>query len=251
MINYSKIDDFYKYLNRYEEYEELISPEKLRGDLKDFQNLFALDFILNHYPKGANLLEIGGGDCKMLSALLKKHPQKYKCWSLDPLLGAGGGLLFDDILQQKKINPKITLIKQVIGDFSEDVPNNFFDCVFSISVLEHIPIDLWGRSFKDMRRSLKVDGGKTFHCIDVPIDSEISKKRYEFVNNIENEKVGFKKYNDINMQIKYSLKDPQTYFVSPITYFGWLKYMNENKDSKEEQRCYARITSINCVFKVS
>lgn len=248
MINYAKVDDFYKYLNRYEEYDELISPEKLRGDLKDFQNLFAIDFILKNYPKGGNLLEIGGGDCKMLSALLKKHPKKYKCWSLDPLLGEGGGISLDDIFLQNNINPKIQLITKEIGDFSEEVPNNFFDCVFSISVLEHIPFELWVKSFKDMRRSLKDQGGKTFHCIDVPVDSEISKKRYELINNIENKKVDFKKYNNINIPIDFSLKDPQTYFVSPMAYFGWLKYINKNQDSGEKNRAYARITSINCAF---
>ncbi|MEA5541942.1 glycosyltransferase [Limnoraphis robusta Tam1] len=129
-------------------------------DLKAYQDLLIYNLIIEHLPPASKLLEIGGGNSRVIQAL----KQDYECWNLDKLEGAGNGpTQVDNQLGYR-------LIKDYIGNFNSELPSEYFDGVFSISTLEHIPEDEtnYQRICQDIDRVLK-PGGWSFHCFDIVI----------------------------------------------------------------------------------
>ena len=138
--------------------------EKLNDcDLKVYQDMLVYNFILDNFPRGARLLEIGGCDSRVIRWL--KH--RYEFWNLDKLEGVGNGLT--DISDTSGF----WLVRDYTGAFSEELPDGYFDGVFSISVMEHVPTDpaTLGNICADIQRLLK-PGGLSLHCIDAVIKKE-------------------------------------------------------------------------------
>jgi len=129
-------------------------------DLKIYQDMLVYNFILDNFPRGARLLEIGGGDSRVITWL--KH--RYEFWNLDKLEGVGNGLTAIPEIAG------VRLVRDYIGAFSEELTNGYFDGVFSISVMEHVPTDpaTMGNISNDVLRLLK-PGGFSLHCIDAVI----------------------------------------------------------------------------------
>ncbi|MEL7444440.1 MAG: class I SAM-dependent methyltransferase [Pseudomonadota bacterium] len=246
MITYSRISDHYALLRKYEdEFPEAAAPLKIRGMLKDFQNLFVLDQILNRFPEGGRLLEIGGGSCIMMRALNKGRQQKYECWNLDPLDGSGNGPLSashagDGEVAMKSLNG-ITIIEERIGDFSPNLEDGWFDLVFSVSVMEHIPIRDWPKCFDDMHRLLK-PGGVVCHAVDLhPLDLTSAEDRLIMLR-LAQDKLFRSAAPGIAPTIDDVRKDPDTLSVSPFEYARWLRYMDEPDGP------YRRVASGNSVY---
>lgn len=156
--------DLIQFYNKYSDFVRL--REKIIGrsekdyincNLKLVQDLAMVDFIKKHIPKGSKLLEIGGGESRVLEYFSKD----YECWNLDKLEGHGNG---PKTIRSK---PKYKIIKDYIGNFNKSLPNNYFDFVFSISVFEHInePEEKLKYIMDDIERILKKDG-QSAHCID-------------------------------------------------------------------------------------
>jgi hypothetical protein len=125
-----------------------------RGVLKDIQDAFALFHLKD--LSGKRICEIGGGFSRVLPKLVPQN----ECWNIDKLEGQGGGPT------KPPKQPNVKLVKAFMGEFSSDIPNDYFDVVFSLSVVEHIPSDAYPRSILDSARALKVDGYLR-HAIDV------------------------------------------------------------------------------------
>lgn len=130
-------------------------------DLKVYQDLLVFSFILQNLETGSKLLEIGGAE----SRILKFFGNEFECWNLDKLEGIGNG--------PTVINSEgFRLVSDYIGNFNKELPDNYFDLVFSISTFEHIPIDeesLYENIKIDIDRLLK-HGGISLHCIDHSTD---------------------------------------------------------------------------------
>ncbi len=126
-------------------------------DLKVYQDALVYTYILDNFPVGARLLEIGGGESRVIRAL----KDRYDFWNLDKLEGEGFGpkALFSD--------KGFHLVSDYIGSFSPKLPDEFFDLVFSISTLEHIPQDsaTINSVIEDIQRLLR-PGGYSLHCVD-------------------------------------------------------------------------------------
>lgn len=133
-----------------------------RGVLKDVQDAFAL-FHLSGL-KGSRVCEIGGGNSRVLPKLVADN----ECWNLDKFEGQGGG---PSVVVER---PGVTLKRVFIGDFSAEVPDDYFDIVFSVSVVEHIPSDAYANAIRDCVRILK-KGGRMLHAIDVYLPDAGSK----------------------------------------------------------------------------
>jgi SAM-dependent methyltransferase len=125
-----------------------------RGVLKDVQDAFALFHLKD--LKGARVCEIGGGHSRVLPKLAGQN----ECWNVDRLEGEGGGPT------NPPNQPKVRLVRAFMGEFSEELPSDYFDVVFSISVVEHIPSESYPQSIQDCARVLK-PGGFLKHAIDV------------------------------------------------------------------------------------
>jgi len=132
-------------------------------DLKMYQDMLAYNFILDNFPRGARLLEIGGGDSRVISWL----KDRYEFWNLDKLEGVGNGLT--DIPETGGFR----LVRDYIGSFSSELPAECFDGVFSVSVLEHVPKDnaTMEAICSDIQRVLK-PGGLSLHCFDAVVKKD-------------------------------------------------------------------------------
>jgi len=127
-------------------------------DLKAYQDLLVFSFLNHNIPEGSKILEVGGAD----SRILAYFRNKYECWNIDKLEGLGFGL--KDVDAQG-----YTLVKDYMGSFNKELPDNYFDIVFSISALEHVPNDdpkVLKDVADDINRVLK-PGGFSLHCFDV------------------------------------------------------------------------------------
>ena len=96
-------------------------------DLKVYQDLFVYTFILENIPKGAKILELGGGDSRIIDCL----KDDYEFWNLDKIEGQGHGPKRAAKAQGFK------LVRDYIGNFSTELPEQYFDFVYSISAMEH------------------------------------------------------------------------------------------------------------------
>lgn len=121
--------------------------------LKGIQDSFILSKLSGF--EGKKIAEIGGGQSRVLKDLSKKN----ECWNIDRMEGVGEG--------PKKYTEikNVKLVKTFMGEFSSDLTEEYFDIVFSISVIEHVIPEKLPDFFKDMARILK-PGGKCIHAID-------------------------------------------------------------------------------------
>jgi len=128
-------------------------------DLKSYQDLLVFGFIKENIPTGSKILEIGGGH----SRVLNKLADTYECWNIDKHEGLGNG----PKAPQRQYNSR--LILDYIGNFTPHLPNEYFDFVFSISVLEHSPPDkneIYSKILADINRTL-APNAFSLHCLDL------------------------------------------------------------------------------------
>jgi len=131
-------------------------PDPAICDLKVYQDYLTYCFISRNVPKGSRILEVGGGD----SRILKFFAQDYECWNADKCEGLGNGPI-------KFTSPNYRIVYDYVGSFNPELPDGYFDFVFSISALEHTPEDQAIRVnvLKDINRVLK-PGCPSLHCFD-------------------------------------------------------------------------------------
>ncbi len=153
--------------NEYWETLDLQLISRNHHSLKNVQDGFILrnTYLMNN----KKILEIGGGD----SRVIQKLSQKNECWMLDKFEGNANGLIGVPSLE------KVKIVKDFMGSFNPEVPDNYFDCVFSISVIEHVPVSELKSFFTDCARVLK-PGGRMLHAIDINItDKELNHKHLQ------------------------------------------------------------------------
>ena len=126
-------------------------------DLKVYQDLLVYSFIINNLEPNARILEIGGGESRVI-ANLKDH---YECWNLDRLRGVGFGPT------RLSDTEGFRFVQDDIGNFSTELPDEYFDLVYSISTVEHFSQDekVCNQILADIQRVLR-PGGTSIHCVD-------------------------------------------------------------------------------------
>lgn len=135
----------------------------LNGDLKNVQRPWTVKAVLGSVPLGGKLLEIGGG-IPLVAGMLTESG--YQTTLIDPYEGAGSGPTeYEAYVQQF---PNVKLVKSYFNVDSNEFAESSFDCIFSVSVLEHIPQEEIKEVFDGIRKFLK-PGGLSIHCIDVVI----------------------------------------------------------------------------------
>lgn len=123
-------------------------------ELKAVQDGFILSQL--HGVSGKKILEIGGGQSRVIPHLVENN----ECWNADPLQGAGNGPTEIDGLSESK------LVSCYLGDFDPVLPDSYFDILFSISTIEHVPGKNLEAFMDDCIRIMK-PGALSVHAIDL------------------------------------------------------------------------------------
>ena len=133
---------------------------QLNGDLKNVQRPWIIKAIIASVPFGGKLIEIGAGEPIVASYL---HHLGYDVTIIDPYDGTGNGPV--EYAYFRKHYPHLKIIKNYFEEGINTLDGGSYDCVYSISVLEHIPREKIKEIFYGIRKMLKA-GGVSIHCID-------------------------------------------------------------------------------------
>ncbi|QGJ71853.1 Class I SAM-dependent methyltransferase [Planctomycetales bacterium 10988] len=136
------------------------SLARYQYDLKDAQRPWMVKRILESLKPGAKLLEIGGGE-PLAASLLASHG--YEVTVCDPLDGtAFGPQGYDEYVKRF---PEVELIQELFDADMAIKLNKTFDCIFSISVVEHIAEQDLQKVYDGIDLCL-AKGGYCMHAID-------------------------------------------------------------------------------------
>ncbi|NET31322.1 MAG: class I SAM-dependent methyltransferase [Cyanothece sp. SIO1E1] len=138
----------------------------LNGDLKNVQRPWTVKAIVGQLPLGSRLLEIGAGVPLVAGVLTELG---YKVTIVDPYEGAGNGPT--EYQAYVKQFPNVKIIKNIFSPRLESLEEASFDCIYSVSVLEHIPQEGILSLFQGMHKFLRI-GGISLHCVDHVIDGK-------------------------------------------------------------------------------
>jgi SAM-dependent methyltransferase len=131
------------------------------GDLKDLQRPWMLKAILASVgSRGARLLEIGAGE-PLVADLLRRSG--HEVWVVDPYDGSGNGPR--DFAKFRLLYPGLKFVREVFTESTSALTPGSFDCIYSISVLEHVPSPELVRAMDGVRKFLKPDG-VSIHAVD-------------------------------------------------------------------------------------
>lgn len=133
---------------------------KLNGDLKNVQRPWIVKEILSQVPLGGKLLEVGGGIPAVAGFLTELG---YDVTIVDPYEGVGNGPI--EYEKYREQYPDVKIIRALFEPNLQGVNPASIDCIFSISVLEHI----WGEALQDVYRGIHKflrPQGKSIHCVD-------------------------------------------------------------------------------------
>lgn len=130
-------------------------------DMKDVQRSWVFKAILGSVSRGSKLLEIGAGEPHVADLLSRLG---YDVTVVDPYDGSGNGPLQYQAFVRDY--PYIRFIRDIFTDRVEGVEPGSFDCIYSISVLEHIPESSIAAVFEGMSRFSKATSGYSIHAID-------------------------------------------------------------------------------------
>jgi len=223
---------------------------RFESSLKDVQRPWAIKAILATIPVGSKILEIGGGE-PLTSGFLQR--MGYKVTLIDPYDGTGNGP--KEYKYFKKKYPQIRILKEYFKKDCPAIVGEDFDCIFSVSVLEHIPTEELKDIFDGISRFLR-SGGHSIHCIDDVVEGPTADWHFQEVSEalalqhqLQNPK---KLIDDSRSQSRSDLKnlynqlqsDIETYFLSPLEYYRWKNGMSYDEYS------FRKIVSIqSCAIK--
>lgn len=163
--------------------------------LKSIQDAVAFQHLREF--KGKSIAEIGGGNSRVLQVLSKNNT----CFNIDKFKG-------DDQGPKQEIKFKgVTNINCFLGDSgSSIIPDNSYDIIFSVSVIEHIGTDNLENFYKDCHRIIKPNGFM-LHLIDMYLEDTDR-------DNSKN-KVRMQKYIDIFENKFFTDPNAKSYNFSP------------------------------------
>jgi SAM-dependent methyltransferase len=133
---------------------------QLTTDLKDVQRPWTLKAVLASVRWGGSVLEIGAGEPSVASALVDTG---CRVWVVDPYDGRDRGP--SDF---RAISERFPQVRFLRGTFPDALPPRLsaaFDCIYSISVLEHLSLEQIEVVCRAIERLL-VPGGVTIHAVD-------------------------------------------------------------------------------------
>jgi glycosyltransferase involved in cell wall biosynthesis/SAM-dependent methyltransferase len=140
--------------------DEMRCLATINGDLKNVQRPWAVKTVLGSVPKGGRILEIGAGEPWIADMLSRAG---YEAWVVDPYDGSGNGPV--SMVQFMSECPQVRFLRDKFTDQMLDIPRASFDCIYSVSLLEHLDPPALQALVRGIAKFLKPDGF-TFHAVD-------------------------------------------------------------------------------------
>lgn len=223
---------------------------RFESTLKDVQRPWAVKAILGNVSVGSKILEIGGGE-PLVSGFLQQLG--YQVTLIDPYNGSGNGPR--DYQRFRRSYPKVRIIREYFKKDSPALAGETFDCIFSVSVLEHISTNELKSLFEGIEQFLK-PGGYSIHCIDDVVDGPTADWHFQEVREVlalqhrlQNpltELADARQYAEGQLQTLYAQlqRDIETYYLSPLEYYRWKSGMSY------EEYPFRKIVSVQtCAIK--
>ena len=142
-----------------EAHRDHLMSEKFRFGLKQFGSLYVLDRIKETRP--ARVLEMGAG-CNRYFDRAVGEICDY--WVVDD----AGFYAPEQFEAAAKSRQHTRFVNGLVGGNVDELPENHFDLIFSVSVLEHVPPEDIEAVSDHMLKLLK-PGGRIVHSLDVPV----------------------------------------------------------------------------------
>ena len=178
MFRYATCNDLIMLMAKYPQYcrEDRDSEKSQAWGLKAMGTLFCADKIVRFEP--VKVLEVGAGWNRHFDMNFGKL---LDYWMIDEASTNGWDKKSLEKFEQSISDRHNThFIRALFGSFSPELPDNSFDLVFSISVIEHVPAKQKSNFYKDMFRVLK-PGGIIAHSIDIA-DEGLGRAEFETIS---------------------------------------------------------------------
>ncbi len=204
-------------------------------DMKDQQRCWMVKAILGNVEPGSRLLEIGAGEPLVAGALSRVG---YDVTVVDPYDGSGNGPREFEAF--RTAYPDVSFVREqfppraAIGDD--------FSAVYSISVLEHVPLEAIDAVIAGQRKLLEKQRGHAIHAVDHVLAGWGADEHLEKLRRIA-AGMGVSD-TDLDRAITQLEADPETYFVSAEAHNRW------RGDLPYDQYAMRRIVSVNLFAQV-
>ena len=206
-ISYATVKDYC------DSFDNLRPLATLNLDLKDVQRPWMFKTIVSSVPRGGRLLEIGAGE-PWVADLLQRLG--YEVWIVDPYDGSGNGPGEYDAFSKQC--PRLNILRHRFSDQIPSLKPGTFDCIYSISVLEHLGPENLHSLAAGVRKYLR-SGGANIHAID-----HVHKGNGADTH-LANLKLMTKLFglseNELANQLQNSDTDTETYYLSAESHNRW------------------------------
>jgi SAM-dependent methyltransferase len=190
----------------------------LDGDLKNVQRPWAVKALLRCVPPPARILEIGGGE-PIVSGFLNELG--YDVTLVDPYDGFGNGPT--EYERYVEAFPNVKIVRAYLEPRMQAFAANSFDAIFSVSVLEHLPLDAAANAFRAIGEFL-APGGASIHCFDFVLQGiaqeyDLTSARHLLAlqNQLQNRE-GETGFDELLERLKGDL---ETFYLSPQGHHSW------------------------------
>jgi hypothetical protein len=199
-------------------------------DMKDLQRCWAIKAILGNVERGSRVLEIGAGE-PLVAGMLSRLG--YDVTVVDDYMGLGNGPR--EFKRFQAAYPDVHFVRELFPP-QEDVGDDF-GVVFSISVLEHVPLEHVANVVEAGHAMVQKRGGCSIHAVDHVLAGWGAEEHREKLDAIV-AALGLSAA-DLTAQIEAMEADSETYFVSAEAHNRW------RGDLPYDQYAMRRIGSVN------
>lgn len=199
-------------------------------DMKDLQRCWTIKAILGNVERGSRILEIGAGE-PLVAGMLSRLG--YEVTVVDDYQGGGNGPR--EFTRFQAAYPDVRFIRELFPP-SEPLGDDFA-AVFSISVLEHVPLEHVANVVEAGHELVEKRGGCSIHAVDHVLAGWGADEHREKLERIV-AALGLSEQ-ELAAQIAAMEADPETYFVSAEAHNRW------RGDLPYDQYTMRRIGSVN------